>query len=119
MARPRDPALPLVSIITPCRNGELYLPDAIASVASQDYAGPLEWSVFDDGSTDASLALLRAAAAPLRARGIALVLRSSGPGAAASGVGGACNAAIAACSPASGHFCFLDADDTVGRWAGR
>lgn len=42
-----------VSVVIPVRNGELFLPAAIASVAAQTHA-PAEVLVVDDGSTDST-----------------------------------------------------------------
>ena len=50
----------MVSFITPLRNGEQYLPEMLESVLAQSYAGPMELSVFDDGSADNSNEILRA-----------------------------------------------------------
>ncbi len=49
--------LPLVSIVTPCHNSAAYLPDAIASVLSQDYPR-IEYIVMDGGSTDGTIEIL-------------------------------------------------------------
>lgn len=51
------PAWPLVSVIVPVHNGERFIADALASVRAQAYV-PLEIIVVDDGSTDATPALL-------------------------------------------------------------
>jgi glycosyltransferase involved in cell wall biosynthesis len=51
---------PLVSIVTPVRNGARFLSETLASVRGQDYAR-LEHIVIDGGSTDGTLDLLRAA----------------------------------------------------------
>ncbi|MGH2609781.1 MAG: glycosyltransferase family 2 protein [Tepidiformaceae bacterium] len=52
---------PLVSVIVVNWNGEAYLEECLASLARQSYSD-LEVIVVDNGSTDSSLALLRAAA---------------------------------------------------------
>ncbi|MDX2175415.1 MAG: glycosyltransferase [Candidatus Sumerlaeia bacterium] len=54
-------AAPLVSIITPAYNAERFLPATIRSVRAQTL-GDWEWIVADDGSSDGTLELLRAAA---------------------------------------------------------
>lgn len=50
---------PLVSIVAPCYNAEKYLEAALQSIFAQDY-GNFEVIIVDDGSTDNSLAMLRA-----------------------------------------------------------
>lgn len=49
---------PLVSVVIPVFNGEKYIRCAIESVLKQDYQ-PIEIIVVDDGSTDATLDILR------------------------------------------------------------
>lgn len=49
---------PLISVVAPCYNAELYLEAAIESIFAQDY-GNFEVIIVDDGSTDNSIALLR------------------------------------------------------------
>ncbi|GAB5536346.1 MAG: glycosyltransferase family A protein [Rubricoccaceae bacterium] len=46
--------LPTVHVIIPVYNGERFLGEAIESVLNQTYTGPVELTVVDDGSTDAS-----------------------------------------------------------------
>ena len=50
---------PVVSIVTPTLNGARYLREAIESVRAQTYE-PVEHIVFDGGSTDGTLDILRA-----------------------------------------------------------
>jgi glycosyltransferase involved in cell wall biosynthesis len=49
---------PLVSIITPCFNSELYIAETLESVISQDYQN-WECIVVDDGSTDNSASIVK------------------------------------------------------------
>lgn len=51
-------ARPLVSIITPCHNGEKYLSDCIESVLAQTYNN-WEMLIVDDGSTDSSSTIIK------------------------------------------------------------
>ncbi|WP_211828566.1 glycosyltransferase family 2 protein [Kistimonas asteriae] len=48
----------LISVLMPVHNAELYLIDAIRSVLDQDYR-EIEFIIVDDGSTDASLEIIR------------------------------------------------------------
>lgn len=54
------PALPTLTIITPCLNAVTTLPATLESVRAQGYPG-LEHVVVDGGSTDGTVELLRAA----------------------------------------------------------
>lgn len=49
---------PLVSVIIPCLNGEIFVGNAIESALAQTYAN-VEVIVIDDGSTDDSLEIIR------------------------------------------------------------
>ena len=109
-----------VSIITAVRNGAAFLPETAHSVLGQTYDGPLEWVVFDDGSSDGSRAVVASARAALERRGIRLLLLPpAGPGedesaarpAPAVGAGAGRNRAIAASEGA--WLCFLDGDDVA------
>jgi glycosyltransferase involved in cell wall biosynthesis len=53
-----DPALPLISIVTPSYNQGRFIRATIESVLAQDYPN-LEYWVVDGGSTDATLAIVR------------------------------------------------------------
>lgn len=54
----RDPALPLVSIVTPSFNQGRFIHETIASVLGQNYPN-IEYWVIDGGSSDATGAVLR------------------------------------------------------------
>lgn len=54
----KEPELPLISVVIPCRNDARLLPEAITSVLSQDYPN-IEVIVSDGGSTDATVELLK------------------------------------------------------------
>jgi glycosyltransferase involved in cell wall biosynthesis len=56
---------PLVSVVVPVHDGEKYLGDALASAARQQYPA-LEILVVDDGSTDRSAEIARAAGPDVR-----------------------------------------------------
>ncbi|MCL4826719.1 MAG: glycosyltransferase family 2 protein [Caldilinea sp.] len=53
---------PLVSVVIPVFNGELYLASALDSVVAQDYR-PLEIIIVDDGSTDATPSIVNSRSA--------------------------------------------------------
>jgi len=100
----------LVSLITSVRNGERHLPACIEGVLSQTHA-PLEWLVFDDGSSDASRALLEASREALAARRCRLELLGAVPGSPARGCGYGRNRAIELASADSALLVVQDADD--------
>lgn len=60
--RPRSAATPSVSVVIPAHNEEARLGATLASLAEQRYDGPLEFVIVDDRSTDATEAIIRAAA---------------------------------------------------------
>jgi glycosyltransferase involved in cell wall biosynthesis len=99
-----ESASPKVSIVTIFLDAARFLPEALASVAAQDFA---DWELLlvDDGSGDGSAAIARAAADadPARVRCLAH------PGGGNRGMGASRNLAFAA---ARGEFLVrLDADD--------
>lgn len=92
---------PTLSVIVPCRDAERHLPVALAS-AQRNTADDVEWLFVDDGSEDATPALL-AAFRPVA--GTVRVLTTSGD----AGVSAARALGVEA---AAGRFLtFLDADD--------
>jgi len=90
----------LVSIITPCYNGDKYLAETIESVLSQTYT-QWEMIIVDDGSTDRTADI--ASEYTLRDKRIQLVRQSNG---------GTAKARNAAMRLAQGRYiALLDADD--------
>jgi glycosyltransferase involved in cell wall biosynthesis len=55
-----------VSVVIPCFNAARYLREAIDSVVAQQYEGPLEVLVADDGSTDGSYEIGESCGPPVR-----------------------------------------------------
>ncbi|CAD7668449.1 unnamed protein product [Nyctereutes procyonoides] len=100
----------LQSIILPVHNAERWLHECLRSVLQQDFAGPMELSVFNDASKDQSLRILEEWKAKLEGSGIPVVIgghESPYP----RGVGYSKNQAIAQSS--GSYLCFLDADDVM------
>lgn len=60
-ARVRPPVYPGVSVLIAAYNEADAIHDTLTSLAAQDYAGPVEILVLNDGSTDATSAVVRAA----------------------------------------------------------
>lgn len=63
---------PLVSVVTPCYNGEAYLDAYFHSILSQTYA-PLELVLINDGSTDRTDDIVRRYIPELEAKGIIFI----------------------------------------------
>lgn len=91
---------PLVSVLVPCHNGELYLAECLESALAQLHR-PIEIIFVDDGSTDGSLATARA----YESRGVRVLTRVNG------GQLAALNTALAAVS--GKYIQFLDSDDVL------
>ncbi|XP_015359484.1 UDP-GlcNAc:betaGal beta-1,3-N-acetylglucosaminyltransferase-like protein 1 isoform X1 [Marmota marmota marmota] len=114
MQRPGDPVgpgqLPLVSVILPVHNAELWLDECLESVQQQDFPGTLELSVFNDASKDKSMTIIEKWRPKLEDSGILVVIgghESPSP----RGVGYSKNQAIAQSS--GSYLCFLDSDDVM------
>nr|XP_025855197.1 UDP-GlcNAc:betaGal beta-1,3-N-acetylglucosaminyltransferase-like protein 1 [Vulpes vulpes] len=100
----------LQSIILPVHNAERWLHECLRSVLQQDFAGPMELSVFNDASKDQSLRILEEWKVKLEDSGIPVVIgghESPYP----RGVGYSKNQAIAQSS--GSYLCFLDSDDVM------
>jgi glycosyltransferase involved in cell wall biosynthesis len=57
---------PKVTVLLPVYNGEQYLQEALTSIATQTYAGPIDILIVNDGSTDRSLEILNTFASSLK-----------------------------------------------------
>ncbi|XP_073538520.1 queuosine-tRNA galactosyltransferase isoform X1 [Phyllobates terribilis] len=99
-----------VSLVIPVYNAVLWLHHCLASISRQDFRGVLEVSIYNDGSTDGSAAIIEQWKPKLEDKGIQVVLGghdSERP----RGVGYAKNQAI---RQSSGRYlCFLDSDDVM------
>lgn len=90
-----------VSVVIPCYNAARYIREAIQSVLDQQYDGPLEVLVGEDGSTDNSREIAESFGPPVR------VLCDP------NGVNRGMSAVRNRCISAAAHslIAFLDADD--------
>ena len=91
-----------VSVVIPCYNREAYLKEAIESVLAQEYGGPIEIVVADDGSTDRSVEIATSFGPPV------IVVKKPSD-CKSQGAGETRNRAIAASSHP--FIAFLDSDD--------
>lgn len=91
-----------ISVIVPVYNREKLLGDTLRSIVTQDYPGPLEIIVSDDGSTDRSLEIAAAFGSAVRVLPKPAGCRSQG-------VSGARNRGLAMRRYA--YVSFLDSDD--------
>lgn len=94
----------LVSIITPCYNGEHCLFRLLDSIIAQTYR-PIEFILVNDGSTDGSLALAESYAERFKAAGIDYTIVNQEN----KGLGGAIDAGLKHFS--GDYICWPDADD--------
>ena len=117
---PVDETLPRVSIIVPVHNAARFLDETLSSVCAQTYRGPVEVSIFDDGSTDESAKFIRRWREALERVGISVVVNGSRwPESAQFVAEDAPNCGIGFCrnrciQQSSGSILvFLDADDVM------
>lgn len=94
----------LVSIVTPCFNGERFIRRLLDSVLNQNYK-KIEFIVIDDGSEDNSLEILHGYEEKFRKRGIKYIVLSKNNGGAASAI----NLGLRQYS--GDYITFIDADD--------
>lgn len=94
----------LVSILTPCYNGENTLPRLLDSIIAQTYR-PIELVLVNDGSTDGTDAVIQAYQSRLEYAGISLVYQYQEN----RGLGGAVDTALKMFH--GEYICFADADD--------
>jgi glycosyltransferase involved in cell wall biosynthesis len=100
-AKPR-----LISVVLPVRNAAKTLPSQLEALAAQDYEGPWEVVIADNGSTDGSAALARRWAAELPPLRVVDASDRIGPS----------HARNRGAAEARGDFlAFCDADDAVDR----
>ncbi len=96
---------PLLSILTPAYNAAVFLPPLMASVAAIPASVNYEWVLIDDGSTDDTTRLFRAAADARSAQNWRVVSQNN------AGVAAARNRALAEARGV--YLWFVDADDLV------
>jgi len=102
---------PIVSVIMPVRNGAMVIGDQLEALANQDYLGPFEVIIADNGSTDGTRDV--AALYGHRLHRLVVIDASERPGA---------NHArnLGAAAAAGEVYAFCDADDVVdGAWLDR
>ncbi|XP_025076237.1 UDP-GlcNAc:betaGal beta-1,3-N-acetylglucosaminyltransferase-like protein 1 isoform X2 [Pomacea canaliculata] len=99
-----------VSLIMPVHNGGQWLEECLLSVVSQTFEGRVELSVYNDGSKDETLDILKKWKYKLEDRGITVII-SGHEDEVPRGVGFAKNRAV---NQSTGRcLCFLDADDVM------
>ena len=107
--------LPVISIIMCMRNSEEFLKECLDSIGKQTYKGPIELSIFDDGSSDSSARILEDWEAEIKEanldRNITVVKSKNEDLDNAKGVGYGKNRSI---EQSSGEYlCFMDSDDVM------
>jgi len=101
------PETTLVSILSCCYNGATFLEAMLESLLAQTYDGEMELCVFNDASTDDSMAIVESWRERFAARKIALV------------IGGHNGAVLPPCLCLSAHFTTLLRRDWTRGQAGR
>eukprot|EP01048_Picozoa_sp_COSAG05_P004690 COSAG05_NODE_262_length_12684_cov_2.601430_4_plen_520_part_00 len=108
----------LVSICLPVHNCAPYLGECLASILTQSHSGEMELSVFDDGSTDGSDAILEEWLRPGDGKAAGAIAGSaahwrfvSSRGVTNRGEGHARNCAVV--QSAGEYLCVMDADDRM------
>lgn len=107
----------LISIIICVRNSEKYLEECLESIAQQNFDhNLLELSIYDDGSSDRSLDIIRSwynqyCSTHHQDNRIRLIINSNPDKDQPKGVGGAKNHAIAQSN--GNYLCFFDSDDIM------
>ncbi|XGW24459.1 hypothetical protein V3C99_006128 [Haemonchus contortus] len=94
------------SVVIPVKNGIPYIEDCLDSLLNQTFEGTWEVCVYNDGSTDATVACIEKFVPKFAARGVHLKIRS---GSESGGVGYAKNRAVE--MGCGRYICFCDADD--------
>ncbi|KAK6726251.1 hypothetical protein RB195_004523 [Necator americanus] len=95
-----------VSVVIPVKNGVPFINECLEALLKQTFCGNWEICVYDDGSTDSTVACVQNFIPKFRSRGIDLRISS---GVESGGVGFAKNQAVRI---SCGRFiCFCDADD--------
>ena len=97
---------PLISLITPCYNGQKYLLPNINSLLSQSWSN-VQYIFVNDGSTDETEEIILSYKEKFEAKGWEFVYIKKPNGGQASAV----NAALPRIK--GKYFCFLDSDDTI------
>ncbi|XP_065898681.1 queuosine-tRNA galactosyltransferase-like isoform X2 [Dysidea avara] len=101
---------PTVSVVMTVRNGEQWLDESLSSLLNQTYTGHMELSVYNDGSTDKTVEILKVWSFRLEERHISVVLNGHNNDS-PKGVGHGRNEAIL--QSRGRYLCFLDADDIM------
>lgn len=101
----------LISIIICVRNSQQWLPECLHSITEQTFVGPMELSIFDDGSSDQSVAIINNWYQKQCQNKFKLILSSNVEKDMPRGVGFAKNRAVE--QSTGGYLCFFDSDDIM------